>query len=116
MNLDIRNLKMEIYTPPEYVASLRNALNALGACHVGNYDHVISYQNSKGCWRPLEGSHPFSGKTGSICYGEEIKMELICPVEIAAKAVSVIKNIHPYEEPVIHLIPLIDPDDLITRL
>lgn len=39
-------------------------------------------------------------------------MELYCPVELAKKAVRVIKNIHPYEEPVINLIPLIDPSDL----
>lgn len=34
-------------------------------------------------------------------------MELICPAELAAQAVERIKQIHPYEEPVINLIPLL---------
>ena len=54
----------------------------------------------------------FSGEVGKISQDEEIKMELYCPAELAKKAVQVIKNIHPYEEPVINLIPLIDPSDL----
>lgn len=112
MKLEVKNLKIEIYTPPQYVIELRDALNQIGACHVGNYDHVISFQNSKGCWRPLEGSNPFSGEVDKISQDEEIKMELYCPIELAKKAVQVIKNIHPYEEPVINLIPLIDPSDL----
>ena len=112
MKLEVKNLKIEIYTPPQYVIELRDALNQIGACHVGNYDHVISFQNSKGCWRPLEGSNPFSGEVGKISQDEEIKMELYCSAELAKKAVQVIKNIHPYEEPVINLIPLIVPSDL----
>lgn len=112
MKLEVKNLKIEIYTPPQYLIELRDALNQIGACHVGNYDHVISFQNSKGCWRPLEGSSPFSGEVGKISQDEEVKMELYCPAELAKKAVQVIKNIHPYEEPVINLIPLIDPSDL----
>ena len=59
MKLEVKKLKIEIYTPPQYVIKLRDALNQIGACHIGNYDHVISFQNSKGCWRPLEGSSPF---------------------------------------------------------
>lgn len=79
MKLEVKNLKIEIYTPPQYVIELRDALNQIGACHVGNYDHVISFQNSKGCWRPLEGSSPFSGEVGKISQGEEVKMELYWP-------------------------------------
>lgn len=107
MQLDVTHIKIEIYTPPEYVVPLRNGLNALGACHVGNYDHVLSLQNCKGCWRPLEGSSPFLGKIGDLCCAEEIKMELTCPAGLAAQALELIRQIHPYEEPVIHLIPLL---------
>lgn len=107
MQFDVTQIKIEIYTPPEYVTPLRDSLNALGACHVGNYDHVLSLQKCSGCWRPLEGSNPFLGKIGDICCAQEVKMELVCPAELACQAVAQIKQIHPYEEPVIHLIPLL---------
>ncbi len=35
-------------------------------------------------------------------------MEMPCEIEKAAKAVRIIEGIHPYEEPVIHIVPLLD--------
>ena len=107
MQFDVIHIKIEIYTPPQYVIPLRDGLNELGACHVGNYDHVLSFHECNGCWRPLEGSNPFWGEVGAICCAQEVKMELICPAELAAQAVERIKQIHPYEEPVINLIPML---------
>ena len=50
---NITQVKLEIYTPAEYIGALRDSLTALGACKIGSYDHVISWQETKGCWRPL---------------------------------------------------------------
>lgn len=64
MKLEVKNLKIEIYTPPQYVIELRDALNQIGACHVGNYDHVISFQNTKAAgvlWKEVA---LFSGEVG----------------------------------------------------
>jgi len=35
-------------------------------------------------------------------------MEVRCPVELAESAVNTVKKIHPYEEPVINVIPLLE--------
>lgn len=70
---NITQVKLEIYTPAEYIGALRDSLTALGACKIGSYDHVISWQETKGCWRPLEDSNPFQGEKGSVCTGEEVK-------------------------------------------
>lgn len=37
-----------------------------------------------------------------------MKMGVRCPVEIVETAVREVKKIHPYEEPVINVIPLLD--------
>lgn len=42
------------------------------------------------------------------CCGTEVKMEVRCPVELAESAVNTVKKIHPYEEPVINVIPLLE--------
>ena len=74
MLIEVKNVKIEIYTPEEYVEVLRNGLNEIGACHVGVYDHVISWHDTKGNWRPLEDSNPFSGEKGKICFGTEVNI------------------------------------------
>ena len=43
MNFDIKEVKIEIYIPEEYIEEIRNALTLAGACRAGNYDHVLSY-------------------------------------------------------------------------
>lgn len=104
----INQVKLEIYTPAEYIGELRDSLTALGACKIGSYDHVISWQETKGCWRPLEDSNPFQGEKGRVCTGEEVKLEALCPIALVPGALKIIRSIHPYEEPVIHIIPLIN--------
>lgn len=108
MNIDVTEVKLEIYVPEEYIEPVRDALTHIGACRVGNYDHVMAFHCSRGSWRPLPGSSPFNGKTGEICFGTEMKMGVRCPVEIVETAVREVKKIHPYEEPVINVIPLLN--------
>lgn len=74
----------------------------------GNYDNVISITNVRGYWRPLKGSNPFIGKVGKVCEGQECKIEIRCKKEYVRNAIKVIKKIHPYEEPLINIIPIIN--------
>lgn len=101
-------VKVEVLLPEEYIENLRNELNNLGVLTVGNYDNVISYTFVKGYWRPMEGSTPFNGTKGEISFGIECKMEFRCLYKDIAEVRNVIKSIHPYEEPVINVIPLLD--------
>lgn len=108
MNIEIKEVKLEIYIPEEFVELLRDSLADIGLCRVGNYSHVISYQNTKGFWKPLENSNPYHGEKGEICAGSETKMEVRCPIEKVTDAMTVIRNIHPYEEPLINIVPLLN--------
>ena len=91
MQVDVKEVKLEIYVPEEYVAKIRDDLAERGIGRFGNYSHVVAYQESKGFWKPLEGS-----------------MEVRCPVEKVKQAFRIIQTIHPYEEPVIDIIPLLN--------
>ncbi|PEA54731.1 cytochrome C biogenesis protein [Bacillus pseudomycoides] len=99
--------KVEVLLPEEYIETLRNKLNEIGILTVGKYDHVISYSFVQGSWRPLEEAKPFHGTTGEICFGTECKMEFRCLYEKIEEVLRIIKSIHPYEEPVIHVLPLL---------
>jgi len=100
-------VKIEVLLPEGYIEILRNKLNEMGILAVGKYDHVLSYSLVKGSWRPLEGAKPFNGNTGEICFGTEYTMEFRCLYEKIEEVLSIINSIHPYEEPIIHVLPLL---------
>ena len=106
--MEFKEVKIEIYVPEEYVIKLRDALNKINACKFGDYDNVISITNVRGYWRPLEGSNPFNGEVGIMCEGTECKMEIRCMREYVKAANKVIREIHPYEEPLINIIPIVN--------
>ncbi len=106
-------VKIETFIPEEYIPTLREALNEIGALTVdGLYDYCMSISKVRGSWRPLEGANPFKGEMGEICEAEEMKVEFTCRKEILNPAVTAIKSVHPYEKPVINVIPVLAIDDI----
>lgn len=110
MTIDVKEVKLEIYVPEEYVGKIRDDLADRGIGRVGNYSHVVAYQETKGFWKPLENSNPYHGEKGELCSGTEVKMEVRCPIEKLGQTVRIIRTIHPYEEPVINVIPLLNSE------
>ena len=41
---------------------------------------------------------------------EEEKLEVICDIKNVKKVITKLREVHPYEEPAIDIIPLIDED------
>jgi hypothetical protein len=46
------------------------------------------------------------GRAGEVSSSDEIKMGFVCRAERASEAVKLIRGLHPYEEPLIMVIPL----------
>ncbi|EDK34174.1 cytochrome c biogenesis protein [Clostridium kluyveri] len=110
--MDYENFKIETFIPEDYVDKLRESLNNIGALNVGgNYDNCMSVSKVTGYWRPLQGADPFQGTVNEVSKEEECKVEFRCRNKIVYKAVSTIKKVHPYEEPVINIIPLVEISD-----
>mgnify|MGYP006421204965 CR=1 FL=1 len=98
--------KIEIFIPKKYINKIIEASNKLGACKVGEYDYVSSYYEINGSFRPLEGSEPYDGKKNEINFLKECKLEIRCEEKFLKKVIKRIKEIHPYEEPVVNIIKL----------
>ncbi|MET2901120.1 divalent cation tolerance protein CutA [Vibrio rotiferianus] len=98
--------KLEIYAPDTEVVAIRDALNSVAAGVVGDYDSVISIVKISGFWRPTEGSEPVTGEKGEINFGEEVRLDVRCQESLVQAALDAIRAIHPYEEPVINILPL----------
>lgn len=107
MELSIKSYKLEIFIPESHLSQLQAALRAAGAGRIGNYDSCMSYSPVTGVWRPLDGAAPFIGRDGELCTAPELKVEVVCPQEILDATIAGIKSVHPYETPVINVIPLL---------
>ena len=103
---DFPYCKLEIFIPESHLELLRQALLSVDAGHIGKYDGCLSYSRVTGCWRPLEGTTPYSGKEGEFCSEPELKVEVTCRTERVEETLTAVKAVHPYEEPVINVIPL----------
>ncbi|WP_295162030.1 cytochrome C biogenesis protein [uncultured Brachyspira sp.] len=106
--MDIKKIKIETYIPEEYTQKLREALNNIGALGKGNYDNVMSVSKITGYWRPLKNANPFNGNINEISKANEDKIEFSADIKNIESIIKTIKEIHPYEEPVINIIPLIN--------
>ncbi len=109
MNInDFSEVKIEVYLPAEHLEALRLALVHVNAGVIGNYDNVFSTTEVTGHWRPLEGAHPFQGKPGEIEIAPEIKLEVNCHRKHVSAALQAIRTAHPYEEPLVRVIPILN--------
>jgi len=100
--------KLEIFIPETHLLKLQKALQSVDAGHIGNYDSCLSYSKVTGTWRALDDAKPYLGKQNEICTAPEIKVEVRVLAENLNQTLQAVKNIHPYEEPVINIIPLLN--------
>ena len=108
LNSKLETVKLEIFIPKSHFKDLQDALRLVDASVIGDYDSVLSYSTVRGTWRPLPDANPYEGETGVLCEAEEYKVEVRCHAEKLVQTIAAIKAIHPYEEPVINAIPLLN--------
>lgn len=101
-------VKIVVYVPSSHAEAVRKAMAESGCGHIGNYDCCSFSVKGVGRFRGLDGAKPFIGKVGKIEEVEEERIETICPRERIAEVMEALKAVHPYDEPVIDIYPLID--------
>ena len=106
ISMDFKYCKLEIFLPPSHLEVLQKALQEVDAGHIGNYDSCMSVSPVTGYWRPLDGCNPYIGTNGEISCEPELKVEVTVYTENVDKTIEAVKTVHPYEEPVINVIPL----------
>jgi len=100
------DVKLEIFVPQEHALNIRDELTKIGVGRIGNYDHCMALTPIQGYFRPLPGANPFEGEEGKISEVAEYKVEVNCKRELVNESIRVIRQAHPYEEPLINVIPL----------
>jgi len=111
--MDPKAYKISVAIPPEYKDKLMDAVNDSMRQMYPGYDRAFSVTETKGTWRSLEGSSPFIGRTGEISIEDELRIDFVICSEDLRKVILAIRNVHPYEEPAIDILPMILWKDVI---
>ncbi|MDO4695652.1 MAG: Nif3-like dinuclear metal center hexameric protein, partial [Porphyromonas sp.] len=106
MPLEQSMFKLVIYSPISHADSIRTVLrdNAIGI--QGDYDGCSFTVKGEGRFRALDGASPHVGNVGEWHTEPEEAIYTMCHKHDLSKAMSLIKSVHPYEEPVIDVIPM----------
>jgi len=86
---------------------VKSAVFAVGAGRIGDYDSCCWQVLGQGQFRPLEGSQPYLGQTGSVESVPEYRVELVCEAQFIKAAVEAMIAAHPYEEPAWDVVQLV---------
>ena len=111
MKIDINRVKIIVTIPIENVDEIRNAICEAGAGIIGNYTHCSMSTKCIGTFKPNDNANPYIGENNKLEFVEEEKLEVVCDVDIVKKIISKLREVHPYEEPAIDIIPILDEKD-----
>ena len=111
MTFNVNRVKIFVTVPVENVNEVREAVCNVGAGIIGEYTFCTSSTKSMGTFRPSENANPHIGERNKLEFVEEEKLEFVCGVEKVKKVIEELRKSHPYEEPAIDIIPLIDESE-----
>ena len=111
MNIDIKRVKIFVTIPLDSVGKVREAVCNAGAGIIGEYTFCTSSTKSIGTFIPSENANPHIGRRNKLEFVEEEKLEFVCDVEKVKEVIEELRKSHPYEEPAIDIIPLIDESE-----
>ena len=98
--------KLSFFVPKEQKEEVKEALFSIGVGAYENYDKCSWEVEGIGQFRPLQGANPFLGNIGEVEKVAEYKVEMICKDALIHKAVTTLKETHPYEEVAYEVIKL----------
>lgn len=106
-------VKIAVYTPHEYVDTVRQELFRVGCGNIGDYSSCSYNISGEGTFCAKEGSNPFCGNIGELHTEKERKIEVVSPKYLMNKVVSAIKRVHPYEEPAFDIYELKNSNEFV---
>lgn len=110
MNININRVKIVVTIPVENVEEVRDAICEAGAGIIGNYTHCSMSTKCVGTFKPNDKANPYIGENNKMEFVEEEKLEVVCDVDNVKDVISKLREVHPYEEPAIDIIPLLDEE------
>jgi len=111
MTFNVNRVKIFVTVPVENVNEVRKAVCDAGAGIIGEYTFCTSSTKSIGTFIPSKNANPHIGERNKLEFVEEEKLEFVCDFEKVKNVIEELRKSHPYEEPAIDIIPLIDESE-----
>ncbi len=111
MNFNINKVKIIVTVPIKNVEEVRSAICESGAGVIGNYTHCSMSTKCMGTFKPNDEANPYIGQRNTLEFVEEEKLEVVCDCKSVKEVIHKLREVHPYEEPAIDIIPLLDESD-----
>jgi len=105
-------IKLAVFVPKTHADIVRLAMGDAGAGRIGNYSHCSYSVSGIGRYKPLEGANPAIGEVDKFEEVEEERVECVCDKDQAKVVMAAVRKVHPYEEIVFDIYPLLAEKDL----
>ncbi len=112
MKIEVNKVKIVVMVPQDYLEIVRDTMCNVGAGIIGNYSYCSSYIKSIGTFMPNEEANPFIGKKATLETVDEYRLEVLCDINKAKEVLKHMREVHPYEEIGVDIIPLLDENYL----
>jgi dinuclear metal center YbgI/SA1388 family protein len=103
---DLKTYHIAVYVPEESVDQVSKAVFDAGAGVIGNYDHCLNSYPVSGQFKPLAGSNPTIGQSGTVECVNETKIEFFADSFIISQILTAMHLAHPYETPAYAVYPV----------
>lgn len=110
--MDFKQVYVVTGVPESHLNAVLDAISSVGGGIVGNYTHCAFTNTGVGRFKPSKDAQPHIGDKQEINAVDEWRIETFCERDIAKQVVNAIREAHPYEEPVVYVMPLLDIDNL----
>ena len=97
-----------VYCPEDVADAVRLAAANAGAGKIGNNDNCSFSCKGTGRFRPLSGATPAIGTVDELEEVAEERIEFMVTEEHLQTVVDAVVEAHPYEEPAIHVLKMLD--------
>ena len=105
-------LMIVVTVTPDAMDNVLDAIASAGGGILGNYTHCAFTSPGTGRFKPSAQANPHIGTKEAINAVDEVRIETFCGRAVAKQVVAAIRQAHPYEEPVIYVIPLVNEEEL----
>lgn len=112
ITLTFERVAIIVTVPDGHIEPILDAISNAGGATIGEYTHCSFTNGGTGRFKPSAQANPHLGDHNTINQVDEWRIETFCEVDKASAVVSAIKQAHPYEEAVVYVLPLLDPDAL----
>lgn len=106
--MDFKQVYVITTVPEAQLEAVLSAISGAGGGIIGQYTHCAFTNSGVGRFKPDAAANPHVGAVGQINAEPEWRIETFCDRDRARGVVAAIRTAHPYEEPVIYVLPLLD--------